>query len=776
MAVSTVNGFAPVAAETGEQIPLAMQRLWLEGELLAAGGRLRIAHLFRSSERRPIEVIYCFKLPREAALRRFRVVGEGFSVRSELRPVEQARSAYEKALAEGRLATLAQQYRDGLVNLTIGNIRPEELVTVYLEILTGVEQHDHGFRFRFPFTVAPAYHAQMRAVSPAAGRGEIELPEEEFGDLILPIWHEDSAALHQVGFELRVSLPAPIQRIASPSHRVEVEQEDPHRYRVSLAPEADVPDRDLLLDVRSRETLEGVFTGVDRQGLGRFIAFIPSVRFGKVRDRPRRLVFVLDRSGSMAGITFEQAQRALLACLGALRETDQFGIVAFNDLIEYFRSELLPATAENRQEAGDFLRTLTARGGTELVAGIEAAAGLLGGAGGDLLAITDGQVFGTDAVIARARASKIRVHCLGLGSASQDRFLATLARETEATSRFVSVGERVDLEALALFAGIGRPSAEGVAVAIRAPGGAVAPTPASHVSPGTPLVVYGSTSAPGEATLEVTWSRGAGREQLELPFSIEQSRRGEILRLLTGARLLADFESRIEEAEDGEALHVLDRRRRQRRSARLEALSTEYGLASQAMALVAVVERAADATGDLPKTLVVPVGLPQGMQFGAYRSRLPGLRCGAPRPAPSVIPSKSDFIACRIPEASLEQFARPDPMDELLDLLGRLEPDGGLPGRTMERRILASLFLLLRLLLAKGAPAGSPFRAHIERLMTFLRTASARLEPHRRRLIDAVLELADLGSTLEGQWRLSKNFSTSEAWSRLSKALQKAGG
>jgi Ca-activated chloride channel family protein len=782
LATLTANGFAPVALETGQQIQLAMQRLWLEGELLPAGGRLRIAHIFRSAETRPLEVIYCFMLPRDAALRRFRVVGEGFSVRSELRKVEEARRAYEEAIGKGHLATLAEQYGDGLVNLTVGNIRPEEQVTVYLEILAGVEQHDHGFRFRFPFTVAPAYHSRMRVAAPAAGRGEIELPEEEFGDLILPVWQENASALHQVGFELAVSLPAPIRQIASPSHQIQIAQEDPQRYRVLLAPEADLPDRDLILEVRSKEALEGALTGVDKKGNGRFVAFIPSRRIGEVKDGPRRVVFVIDRSGSMSGIVIEQARRSLLACLGALREADQFGIVAFDDRVEHFRDQLVPATRDNRDEAKRFLEGVDARAGTHLAAGIEAGVKLLGGAAGDLLVITDGQVFGTEQVIARARATQTRVHCLGIGAASQARFLAMLARETGATSRFLSFNERVDVEALALFAGIGRPAAEELTVKVQAAGGAVAPEPPRHVFPGTPLVVHGSTAGPGEAALEIRWKGANGREQLDLPFHIAESRFGEVLRLLTGARLLTDLENRLGEVDQSPAATAVERRTQRRISEQLEALGSEYGLASRAMALVAVVERPGDVTGRLPETRVVPVGLPQGVEFAAY---FPGILFAAPR-------LRAHARACSLPwpEKHTGRLVCPPPRprrtiasqapmasaaDELLELLGRLEPDGGLPGWTTERRILASLFLVLRLVEEGGAPETSPYRIHIERLTEFVRTRMDALATHHRRLVEAALEVVETGGRLEGEWKLSENFSTPKAWSRLSEALKKAG-
>jgi hypothetical protein len=81
--------FAPVSAQSGEAIDLSMQRLWLIGRVLPAGARLLARHTFRSGETKPLEVVYSFGLPRDAALRRFRIKGMGFSVSSDLKPAEE---------------------------------------------------------------------------------------------------------------------------------------------------------------------------------------------------------------------------------------------------------------------------------------------------------------------------------------------------------------------------------------------------------------------------------------------------------------------------------------------------------------------------------------------------------------------------------------------------------------------------------------------------------------------------------------------------------------
>ncbi len=278
----TESSFAPVAASTGDPIRLAMQRLWLTGQVLPAGGHLVVQHVFRSDEERPLEVIYSFPLPRDAALRAFRITGEGFEAHSELRQTEEAVKAYEQGIADGSLSALARQYGDGLVNLTVGNVRPKETVTVYLEILAGVELRDDGFRFRFPFTLAPAYHSRMR-VAAVDGEGEMELPADEFGDLILPRFRQDASSLHEVGFELSLLNQLPVDEIGSPSHSIKVKQDATGPARVALAPEKDVPNRDLILDVRFKESKAQVLAGPNGDGKRSFAAVVPSTLFGQNR-------------------------------------------------------------------------------------------------------------------------------------------------------------------------------------------------------------------------------------------------------------------------------------------------------------------------------------------------------------------------------------------------------------------------------------------------------------------------------------------------------------
>jgi len=752
----TKSSFAPVAASTGDPIRLAMQRLWLTGQVLPAGGRLVVQHVFRSDETRPLEAIYSFPLPRDAALRGFRITGDGFEAHSELRQTEEAVRAYEEGIADGSLSALARQYGDGLVNLTAGNIRPGETVTVYLEILAGVELRDDGFRFRFPFTLAPAYHSRMRAAAIDA-EGEMELPADEFGDLILPRFQQDSSSLHEVGFELSLLHHLPVDEIGSPSHSITVKQDAMGPARVALAPAKDVPNRDLILDVRFQESKAHVLVGPNGNGSRSFAAVVPSILFGQNGRPSRRIVMLLDRSGSMQGEPMMQAKKAIEACLAALTAEDTFGLVVFDDSAEAMHPALVPATSEQRACARTFLKHADARGGTKLAEGLLQAAQTLAGEG-DILIITDGQVFGTEAILAKARAAGIRLSCLGIGSASQDRFLTLLARETGGVSRFVSPRERVDLSAVELFASIGRPVASGLKAS-----GNVQPDPPHAVFAGTPVLLYGEMDGNSGDHIELTWD--SGRMELDMPPGDAET--GEVVRLLRGSRLITDWESRYPSEE---AVALLEKRKQSRVAARLLELSKTYGLASREMSLVAVVKRTGDRPGELPETRVVAVGMPKDTSFPAYfgglfqsaqsagspffSRRLPEtLKAAIPQTLEARMAMPAEFTgmfnALALPRSAASD-ARVDKTD-LVDLAAMLEPDGGMPGNSPGVRAGRTIAAVLAFVADGNTLTVGAFRLHVTRLVGFLKSINVGSDVERG-LIERAIDAASTAKIAPGQW------------------------
>ncbi|XP_027496168.1 inter-alpha-trypsin inhibitor heavy chain H4 isoform X1 [Corapipo altera] len=156
---------------------------------------------------------------------------------------------------------------------------------------------------------------------------------------------------------------------------------------------------------------------------------------------PKNVIFVIDRSGSMAGRKIEQTRDALLKILQDLRPEDHFSFITFSNRVEEWKSSLLPATEENVASAAAFVQTLFARGGTDINGALLTAVGALDKAENlpersvsMVILLTDGQptsgetnVEEIQENIQKAINGKYALFCLGFGFDVSYKFLEKMA-------------------------------------------------------------------------------------------------------------------------------------------------------------------------------------------------------------------------------------------------------------------------------------------------------------------------------------------------------------
>src|SRR5262249_28884122 len=127
----------------------------------------------------------------------------------------------------------------------------------------------------------------------------------------------------------------PITGLRSSLHAVE--EETAGRVRcVTLQPGARL-DRDFILRLRIGEGRLHTSLSLQPDGAqvreGTFLlTVVPPL--GQAAPRPRDLVFVLDRSGSMQGWKMVAARRAVARMVDTLLDQDRFTVLAFDDRIE----------------------------------------------------------------------------------------------------------------------------------------------------------------------------------------------------------------------------------------------------------------------------------------------------------------------------------------------------------------------------------------------------------------------------------------------------------
>ena len=85
-----------------------------------------------------------------------------------------------------------------------------------------------------------------------------------------------------------------------------------------------------VLSFRPSESEDGYF----------LVLASPEVKAPDAKPLPKTVIFVIDRSGSMAGKKIEQARKALKSVLNNLRDEDLFNILVYDDRVESFKPEL----------------------------------------------------------------------------------------------------------------------------------------------------------------------------------------------------------------------------------------------------------------------------------------------------------------------------------------------------------------------------------------------------------------------------------------------------
>ncbi|MEV6411510.1 VIT domain-containing protein [Kribbella sp. NPDC051718] len=396
---------------------------------------------FQNPHEVALEATYIFPLPPRAAVTGLRMTADGRTVEAELQERAQARETYDQALAAGQRASIAEEERPDIFTLRVGNIVPGERVSVELTLVGPLPYEDGEATYRLPLVVAPRYIPGTPISGQSVGDGVV--PDTD----AVPDASRITPPILLPGFPnpVRLSITAdidaaglPLNGIRSSLHAIATEQGD-RQTTVAINPGERV-DRDFILRLAYGET-EATATAFTTQpdqltDEGTFeLTVLPPVN--DTATRPRDVVLVLDRSGSMSGWKMVAARRAAARIVDTLTATDRFAVLSFDTVIE--RPTGLPdnalaeGTDRNRFRAVEHLAGLTARGGTEMFTPLQEAARLLGENNSTrdrvLVLVTDGQVGNEDQLLAGLATplAGVRIHTVGIDQAVNAGFLGRLA-------------------------------------------------------------------------------------------------------------------------------------------------------------------------------------------------------------------------------------------------------------------------------------------------------------------------------------------------------------
>lgn len=522
------HGFGCCRTERG-QLPLA--EMSIDARVIATFAHTTLRQVFVNTFGVPLEVTYIFPLPDRAAVTRFTMEVNGRRIDGVLEERMQARRSYDAAIAQGKRASIAEEERAGVFSIRVGNLMPGERATITLELAGALPVADGEVTYRFPLVVAPRYMPGQLLGGTDVGDGVAHDTDAvpDASRISPPVLLAGMSAPVRLGISVELDAAGlPLSQVRSSLHAAYADQRA-GRLVVSLPP-GERLDRDFILRFHlgdeavrtSARTLADAVHG----GAGTTFALTLLPPTVNVVDKPKDVVFVLDRSGSMQGWKMVAARRAVARMIDALRAHDRFSVLAFDNVVDELRPDanatgLVNASDRNRFRATELLAKVESRGGTEMAEPLARAADLLAGGYLErdrvLVFVTDGQV-GNEAQLLKLLGQRLkgaRVFPLGIDQAVNAGFLNKLAALGRAgTAELIESEDRLDEVLVRLHRRVDAPVIAELSLEIegaRLAAGSLAPAQLPDVFAGVPATVFGRLEGGSRATFVVRGRYADGR-------------------------------------------------------------------------------------------------------------------------------------------------------------------------------------------------------------------------------------------------------------------------
>ena len=363
-----------VGAVTSELGNLPLHRLAIRAVVRQLTCETVVEQVFRNCHDEFLEATYIFPLPGRHAVTSCVMKFGDRTVEAVLKERGEARADYDRAIEEGKRASIAEEERSEVFTIRVGNIPPGEEVSITLTLAGPVPVVGGEATLRIPLVVAPRYVPGTPLDGPSVGGGvSVDTDQAPDASRISPPTLLPGAP-NPIDLQLEVVLdPAGLAPsddwrggIACSLHSVMVSDEDPCVIR--LLPGERV-NRDFILryPVLPATPQCAAIWSVDEDGQATVGVTVVPPRAGETFCLPRDVCVVLDRSGSMSGWKMVAARHGTAGRLvDSLNDTDRFRLIAFDNSIEQFSGDWAFANDQQRWQATQWLGGVEARGGTEL--------------------------------------------------------------------------------------------------------------------------------------------------------------------------------------------------------------------------------------------------------------------------------------------------------------------------------------------------------------------------------------------------------------------------
>nr|WP_309228887.1 VIT domain-containing protein [Microcoleus sp. FACHB-831] len=591
----------------GQQLVFPLKHTEVSAKIAGNISRVEVTQSFENPFTKPLEAVYVFPLPDEAAVDDMEIILGDRIITGNIKKREEAQQIYEQAKQQGRTAGLLEQERDNIFTQSLANIKPGEQIDVTIRYTDSLKFEGGDYEFVFPMVVGPRFIPG----TPIDRSGDTDqVPDAS--RITPPIMPEGTRSRGDIGVTVEIDAGVTIRDVRSPSHQLRIEYEG-QIVRVKLGGEDTIPNKDLILryQVAGDNTQATVLKQSDERGGHFAIYLIPALEYRTDEIVPKDVVFLMDTSGSQMGDPLIKCQELMRRFINGLNPNDTFTIIDFCDITTQLSPAPLPNTPENRAKAIKYVNQLQANGGTYLLNGIRAVMNFPAEPAGRLRSIvllTDGYIGNDNEILAevqRELKQGNRLYSFGVGSSPNRFLLNRIAEIGRGTCQIVRQDEPTQEVAEKFFRQINNPVLTNIQVSWE--GGGEDPTIYPTILPDLfaeqPLVLFGRKSDRTAGTLHIN-GIAAGGSQYKKTFNLSFAEAGNTaIAQLWGRARIKDLMKQMFGVETKAGVDAVTD------------TALTYQLLSQYTAFVAVSDDVRVNPESESLSMNVPVEMPEGVSY-----------------------------------------------------------------------------------------------------------------------------------------------------------------
>ena len=464
---------------------------------------VQVAQTFHNPGSTTIEAEYLFPLPDDAGVQNLVLMVDGHELPGRLLPRDEARRIYEEIVRTKRDPALLEYMGRGLFRASVFPIPPGADRKVTLRYTQLCRRDRDVVEFAYPLAT------QKHSARP----------------------------IQKLTLDLRIDGRDPIKSVYSPSHDVTITRPGEREAKASLERRDVLPTNDFKLVYTLAEGALGATVlsyrpNPDEDGYFLLLAS-PEVKPLDSRPLPKTVLFVLDRSGSMAGKKLDQAKNALQFVLNNLRDDDTFNIIAYDDRVEAFKPEPQRYSRTSRAEAEKFVANIREGGSTNIDGALKAALSMISDDSRPnyVLFLTDGLPTASETneqrIAENARGANkyhARVFSFGVGFDVNARLLDRLSGGNGGTSEYVRPDEDIESHVGAFYSKMTRPAFAGITISLAGTDvNRTYPRDIPDLFEGGQLVWVGRYRTSGRSTVKLTGRVGGEPRSFEFPVELQGS-------------------------------------------------------------------------------------------------------------------------------------------------------------------------------------------------------------------------------------------------------------